>query len=471
MRTRTGAVNDRNATMTSARGSTPAVTAAKPVPLLGDPRERRLVVANIVSCMGTAMTALAVAFVAYRQTESVVLTALAFSGNTLPFVILAPLSGRLITHSDVRYVLAGGQAVKALLWAGVTVAAGLGVLSYWLLLAANFAYGSVSALIAAAWPRLIELLAPPDRLPDLTALFKNTIPSVAAIAGALLGGVLLATLGHTWVFGIDTVSYLPLMVALLMLPRLAKLPPEKGGAVRVGIRFVSGSHALRHAFLLTAALNLAAFPILSALPAIAHEIDARGHVLGILTGAFYAGGALVVWAVVRLRRRFSYSTILFGGFFGAGLLLLANSTLTAWRDPGVDAVIVAGITLVPIGLAVALNASLLQALVVLECPDRPKGGVLTIYGALAAVVTPIGGILLGVVIDLSSLWFPLGCFGLLLSAVALVLRGRLRIFDTLESAGQHQRIQRSLGEHWHAHISYSAGADIAVRPHPRHFGR
>ncbi|HZA90214.1 MAG TPA: hypothetical protein VE401_08260, partial [Solirubrobacterales bacterium] len=94
-------------------------------------------------------------------------------------------------------MLAAGQAAKALLWAGVTVAAGLGALDYGLLLAANFAYGSASGLITAAWPRLIELIAPPDRLPDLTAMFKNTIPSVAAIAGALSGGILLATLGRT----------------------------------------------------------------------------------------------------------------------------------------------------------------------------------------------------------------------------------------------------------------------------------
>ncbi|HZA90215.1 MAG TPA: hypothetical protein VE401_08265 [Solirubrobacterales bacterium] len=76
--------------MTSTRRSHEAVTGARPVPLLADPRVRWLVAANIASCLGTAMTALAVAFVAYRQTESVVLTALVFSGNTLPFVILAP---------------------------------------------------------------------------------------------------------------------------------------------------------------------------------------------------------------------------------------------------------------------------------------------------------------------------------------------------------------------------------------------
>ena len=111
--------------------------------------------------------------------------------------------------------------------------------------------------------------------------------------------------------------------------------------VRRGISIVKRTDTLRRAFVLAAVLNLAAWPVLSILPAAAHDIDARAHVLGLLTGAFFAGAAAVSWAVVQLRRRFSYGTILFAGFFGAGLLLCANAALTAWRTPGYDAVFVA----------------------------------------------------------------------------------------------------------------------------------
>jgi hypothetical protein len=424
-------------------------------------------IAYLGSAIGTAMTAVAIAFVAYNKTGSVALTALVFSGNTLPFIAFAPISSRLFT-GDLRIVLAADQAAKAAVWGGVAVLAGTGQVSFVVLLAANFAFGSLTALSTAGWPRLLELLAPPGRLPDLTALFK-TIPATAAIVGALAGGAVLLALGRTWVFAVDAASYVPVIVTLLALPPLARLPRHVHGQVRAAIRYVTRTGALRRAFLLSGVLNLAAFPVLSALPAIAHEIDARGHVLGILQAAFFAGAALVVWAVVRLRRRLSYSRILFVAFLASGLLLVANAVLTAWRDPGIDAVLVAGLTLLPIGLAITVNASLLQALVVLECPDEEKASVLALYGATVAGALTVGGVLLGVAIDSTSIWPALGGAGVVLALVAVALRQRIGVFDALESANEDKRVERRISEHWHLHLRYLSGADIAPLRPPHDF--
>jgi hypothetical protein len=59
--------------------------------LLRDPRVRRLALGYAFSSLGSAMASIAVAYVAYRETESIVLTVLVFSGNTLPFLFLAPI--------------------------------------------------------------------------------------------------------------------------------------------------------------------------------------------------------------------------------------------------------------------------------------------------------------------------------------------------------------------------------------------
>jgi MFS family permease len=426
---------------------------------------RRLAIAYLISAVGTAMGALAVAFVAYARTESVLLTAVAFGGNTLPFVVLAPLSGRLLTRFDLRYVLAADQVARAAVWGVVAIVAALGRVEYPLLLAANYTFGCLTALTSAGWPRLLEIVSPPGRLPDLSALFRS-IPAAASVAGALIGGTALFVVGHHWVFAFDALSYLPAVAVLLAIPAQAALPRQPSGVLRSGMSYVRQSPALRRAFVLIAALNFAALPLLSALPAVAHEVDARGHVLGLLTGAYYAGGMLVVWAVIRLRRRFAYSRILFVGFAGAGVLLLANAVLTDWRNDGLDAVAVAISTLVPIGLAIAVNTSLLQALVVLECPNQVKAGVLVLYATTAAVLTPLGGVLLGAAIDSISLWTPLAVSGALLTVLAVTLRVRLRVFDDLQPATEHRRVPHSLDDHWHMHLRYSAGADIAVPPHP-----
>ncbi len=157
------------------------------------------------------------------------------------------------------------------------------------------------------------------------------------------------------------------------------------------------------------------------------------------------------------------------GFLSSGLLLLANASLTAWRDPGVDAVVVAGITLLPIGLAITVNASLLHALVVLECPDEEKAAVLSLYGATAAGALALGGIVLGVAIDSTAIWPALGGAGLVLALVAIALRQRIGVFDALESASEDQRVEHRVRDHWHLHLRFLSGADIAPLRPPQDF--
>lgn|GEM_PF-1692579 len=432
--------------------------------LLRDRRIRRLSLGYACSSVGSAMASIAVAYVAYTETESIVLTALVFSGNTLPFLFLAPLSSRLVTRYDLRHALIAVDSAKALVWVGAAVAAGMGELGYGLVIAVNFASGSLSALGVAAWPRVSEVVAPRGRLTDLSALFSS-IPAAASVTGALLGGTIVVALGEAWVFAIDALTYLPLLVVLATMPPIPSLPRRAGGAVRNGARFVLRSEQLRQAFALAALLNFAAFPLLSMLPAMANDIDSRAHVLGFITCAFYVGGALVVWAAAALRRRFAYSRILFAGFFGAGLLLVVHAALTDWRAPGYDALTVSLISLVPLGLAVSLNSSLLQALVILTCPDEEKAGVLAVYGTLAAVLTPLGGILLGSVADLASPWAGATVAGLALTVLALVLRSRLTVFDALGDRVGERQVHGSMGNHWHTHHRFLAGADIALLSH------
>ena len=210
------------------------------------------------------------------------------------------------------------------------------------------------------------------------------------------------------------------------------------------------------------------------LPAMANDIDARGHVLGFLTCAFYVGGALVVWAVAALRRRYPYSRILFLGFLSAGALLVAHAAITGWRSPGLDAVTVSLFTLLPLGLAVSLNAALLQALVLLSCPDEEKAGVLAGYGMITSVLMPLGGILLGLFADLISPWVACFVSGVMLTGLALALRTRLGVFDALGEGVRERQLRHSMDSHWHTHNRFLAGADFAFLSHlhfhlPHHF--
>ena len=133
--------------------------------------------------------------------------------------------------------------------------------------------------------------------------------------------------------------------------------------------------------------------------------------LGFLTGAFFAGAAIVSFVIARLRRRYRYGTILWTGFAGAGLMLIVHTAVTYWREPGLDAVTAAMVTLVPIGLAVSMNAVLLQTLIQLESPPGREGPVLVVYATVTTILAPAGGLVLGAAADTTSVYWALGGAG------------------------------------------------------------
>ena len=428
--------------------------------LLRVPRIRRIVTSYVFSSFGSAVGSVAIAFLAYHESDSVVLTALVLAGNTLPFLVLAPVTTRLFSRFDVRFLLVASMIGKALIWTAAAVLSGVGALHYGLILGGAFLYGSLSTLSEPTWPRLMESIAPPGRLTELNALTKSA-PAPAWIVGAVVGGILVASAGPGWALAIDAASYLPCALVIVSMPRVPPSGPKGPRTVRGGAQVVLASPRLRHAFLLAGALNLAAFPVLSTLPAVAAEIEPTGHPLGYLHAAFYLGTALVAFTIAWLRQHLPYSRLLAFGFFIAGIVLMLFAGLTAWRDPGVDAVAVAAVTLLPVGLALTMNAAILQSLVQLETKEHEKGSVIVLYATVIGVLTPLGGIAIGFFADAFSLWWSLAASGLILAALAVILAPQLEVFDELDSERGAGAVQRSTRAHWGIHLRHTLMGDVA----------
>lgn len=64
-------------------------------PLLRIPLARNLAVSTFITTVGSAMAAVAIAFVAYEDSGSLVLTVLVLAARALPALVLSPLVGRI----------------------------------------------------------------------------------------------------------------------------------------------------------------------------------------------------------------------------------------------------------------------------------------------------------------------------------------------------------------------------------------
>ena len=248
-----------------------------------------------------AVTALALTF------QSQGAGGLAVSGlwlaATLPIVVLAPLSGRLVDRVDSRALLVAagfGQAAvcAALAFVGhpAAVIALVGVLAAGL--------SVTQPTLAALLPEMVGR----DDLPRATAI-NQTARGVGAVVAPALAGLLVGQFGVRVPLLIDAASYLAIVAAGLL------LRTRRGGRLRVS-EVASDGRRTEAAWRLTAdpllrATMISLAAVIGALGAInvvivffvREALDASTTVYGVVQASWTAGMLAGAWLLVAAARR------------------------------------------------------------------------------------------------------------------------------------------------------------------------
>ena len=399
----------------------------------GDPFVRTRVefqISAIVTAVGSSMAALATAFVVYDRSRSVMATAMIMVLAQVPVVVLAPKSTALLERfGSARIVLVASIArfVLTLFPVALAIVGELDVLS---LLAWQFSLGIVHGLSGASTSTLTRQLAAPGRIPEFNAQLGRS-RAVAALIGLLIGGVVLDRFGAAWVFGIDAVSFLGAPIVLV--PVLSKLGSghDRPRRLREGFATIRADDRLRAAMVVAGLIAFFAAPIGSLLPAIAHRVGSGSHLLSFLMAAFACGGLFValLMRVLHDRSRWSVVSRVSSIIAGVGLVIIGITELVGGDGVGLYVLIL--VTLIPVGLSIAILAALLNALVQMGAPAEMRSPVLTAYGAVLSVAAPISGVLIGLIADVSEVWVPILILGASFEALALLGTQR-RLFRRLE---------------------------------------
>ena len=155
---------------------------------------RRLWTANIITVIGAQLTVVAVPAQIYADTGSSAYVGLTGLFGLVPLVVFGLYGGALADVFDRRRILVvstlGLIATSALFW----LQAALGMRNVWLLLslfAVQQAFFAINQPVRSAiLPRLVE----PELLPAANAL-NMTVAQAGAIAGPMVGGVLIPVVG------------------------------------------------------------------------------------------------------------------------------------------------------------------------------------------------------------------------------------------------------------------------------------
>lgn len=346
-----------------------------------------------LSLVGTWMQSVAQGWLALELTDDPFMVGVVSAAGSLPVLFLTLYAGVLADRTDRLRLVTITQALylvqaAALWW---FVASGRITIGWLVLLAA--ASGVLQALdIPARQSLIVELVGREDLL-DAIAL-NSTGFNLARIVGPSLAAVVIAQLGLAWCFGLNALSYLAVLAALLRVrlpavvrPR-ATITPLQG--LLEGVRHARDAPTVSMLLKMTAVYSVFGLPYLALMPVFARDVLGLGAAgYGALLSSVGVGaitGALALAAVgsrVPRGRLLVVSALSF-----ASLLLL----FAFQRVPMAAAAVLFGC-----GMTMILTNAITNGLLQTTSPDEFRGRVMSMHALLFIGVSPAGALVGGAV--------------------------------------------------------------------------
>lgn len=261
---------------------------------------------SMVSQAGSQMHVVAVAWQVYQLTRDPLALGGIGVARIVPLVLLALGSGVLADAMDRRRLMLISQLAMMGCSLTLALASASGIVSIWWIYAVTALSSAASTLGMPARQAIIPSLVPRQHLS--AALSLNIISwQTATILGPTLGGIVIARWGVAWVYWIDAISFLAVIVALLLM-RVGAVAGERRQvslqAALEGLQFVRRNPLIWSTMLLD---FLATFfgSAMVLLPLFATEILHVGsRELGLLyaapsVGAVLASSVLALWGPLR----------------------------------------------------------------------------------------------------------------------------------------------------------------------------
>jgi MFS family permease len=367
---------------------------------------RNLWLGQMVSTIGAEIAVVAVPFQVYTLTGSTALVGLLGLASLVPLLFVPLVGGAFADALDRRTVVLVTETGLALVTGLFLLNALLPSPRVWALFVLQ---GLAVAVYSFGRPALASLA--PRLVPDEELAAANSLSSVysslSSVAGPAVGGLIIATAGVPWTFGIDAATYAASLLVIWWLPRLPPLEDVDRPSFRAiadGFRFLKGRQALIGIFAIDT--NAMVFGMPSALfPAIAlHRLHGTASTVGYLYAAPYAGAlacSLLSGWCSHVRR------------MGLGITVMACLWGAAIAGFGLTTSLVPALLLLAVaGGADFFSAVLRSTMLLRSTPDHLRGRLLGIEFMQVASAPSLGDLEAGVLASLTSLRFSIVSGGL-----------------------------------------------------------
>jgi predicted MFS family arabinose efflux permease len=368
------------------------------------------------STTGTFMQTLAQGWLVYTMTGSAFLLGVDGFLATGPMLLFSLFGGVIADRIERRKIMLLSQVMQMTFAFVLTGLIYFHAVKIWHIFILSFLTGSAQSFSGPAYASLLPLLVKRDDMSNAVAMNSMQF-NLARVIGPAIGGVVFGVWGATACFGINGLSFVAVIIALLII----KMPPLHANAtshsmmaqMKQGFAFVASRRSLLMLTFLSFAGTFLGMPLFTMMPVVAKSIFHLGpqglsmlqadYGVGSVVGALFVAGS-------------SYAAK--KGRIALVLQLVFACTLVAF---GYSRHITSSLVIAFLaGAAIVGVISLYSSLVQLSTSDAMRGRVMSIFMLAFRGGMPLGNLLAGFVAQRWSITTALEVNGIALAVVALI---------------------------------------------------
>ena len=267
-----------------------------------------LIVAEVVSSMGSRITFLALPWFVLVTTGSAAKMGIVLAVELAPVALLGIPSGAVVARLGARRTMQLSDLARVPLMCSIPLLHSAGVLSFPLLLAIVFAIGCFLAPFFASQRVILPELVGED---ETTVAQANAViegaTTLTNLLGPVVAGLLIAAVGATSVLYIDAATFLLSFLTLTLFVPSRPPQPQTDDArgLFAGLRFLLRDPLLWRIGLAAVFLNMFGSMMSAALPVLAFDdFGESSRVAGALFASLGAGALLGMVLAIKLMPRF-----------------------------------------------------------------------------------------------------------------------------------------------------------------------
>lgn len=345
-----------------------------------------------ISLIGTWMQQMAMSWLVYRVTNSVLLLGVVGFAGQIPTFLFSPFAGVIADRHNRQRILVITQSLAMLQALVLAILVFTHIIEVWHIFVLSLFLGIISSFdIPIRQAFTIELIDKKEDMGNAIAL-NSSIVNLARLIGPGIAGVLIAVSGEAVCFLCNAISYIPAIAALLTMKIVRRniKPPEHHVLhdLKEGFIYAFKVIPIRAILLLLCLVSLMAVPYQVLMPVFARDIFHGGPKtlgflmamagLGALAGAMYLAARK---SVIGLGKIIAESSMLFG-------ISVAMFSFSRWFWFSMVMICIAGFSMM---VQMAASNTILQTIV----EEDKRGRIMSFYTMAFIGMAPFGSLLSG----------------------------------------------------------------------------